>query len=131
MIIDEIYDIDLDYNYNNTNHLMTLKDYNGKYVIKIIQTINKLNVDAIKFAVVGFDVYLVIQDHRKFSWYVTKYRENVGNMELMGSLQNYNVYYDLKLKSNQVIVSDNMIETKHYIISKQRKDKLKKLLKNE
>ena len=63
MIIDKIYDIDLDYNYNNTNHLMTLKDYNGKYVIKIIQTINSFSPGAIKFSVVGFDVYMVIQDH--------------------------------------------------------------------
>ena len=129
MIIDKIYDIDLDYNYNNTNHLMTLKDYNGKYVIKIIQTINSFSPGAIKFSVVGFDVYMVIQDHRMFNYYLTKHRENVGNMELMGSLQNYNVYYDLKLKPNQVIVSDNMKETKQYIISKQRKDKLKKILK--
>lgn len=127
MIIDEVYDIDLDYNYNNTNHLMTLKNYNGKYVTKIIQTINSLSPDAIKFAVVGFDVYLVIQYHKKFSWYITETRENVGNMELMGSLQNYNVYYDIKLKPNQVIVSDNMIETKQYIIAKQRREKIEKL----
>lgn len=123
MIIDETYNLE-DYH----GHGLSLQSYNTRYVNRIMTlTVKDIELKAI---FIGIDLYLLITDNRAFTYYYSTKTVNKRVIELVGMLRGVDVYLDHRLKNDQVVIGNSVSEVEHYIITKGRKEKLKKIQEN-
>ena len=106
---------------------MTLRDYHRTIITKFIKEGYEFYKKGISDYVIvtGIDGILAIEDHSAFSINPAYYLQNISAPR--GLLSGKTVYYDIRLEADKVIFGSNITEVNHYIITKGRKEKLKKL----
>lgn len=95
--------------------------------IYVLALNDNIQIDYNTHFIVNYDFYSILEDSPSFTHHVVYERTDIGNMELMGSIFNYNVYYDKGFDSDKILIGTDFNETKKYITTKKRKEKLKKI----
>jgi hypothetical protein len=109
--------------------VVTLKDYHRKILTNIMYNCNQFllkgEIDPIIFT--GVEGCSMIQDSAGFSFSNLLNCKTTTYATCIGLLMGKDVYFDLRLEANEVILGSTLYDIEHYIITRKRKEKLKKI----
>lgn len=130
MIIEKTYNFN-DIPIEDMKFPMTLREYHKKIITNIIRETHQFLlkegiIDPV--IITGLDGYLMFQDQPNLH-YSNNLLPITNHIEHIGLLVGKDLYYDIRLKPDKVLIANNLSEAIHYIVTKGRKEKLKRLNK--
>lgn len=133
MIIEKKYSFDKVPDDGHYTKYMTLKDYHRKILENIIKTSYEVQESTSLQGVifVGLEGASMIQDAGGFSFNNISKSSNGRYYAPIGYLMGKDIYYDLRLEWDRVIFGTSISEINAHIITKVRKEKLKKINASE
>lgn len=125
MIIEKTYDFD----YIPSNFIGMLSDYHKNIITDINRQFHHflLKGEAHPVVAVGIEGYLMMGEQSAFIYAGITTPQSNNYKTKIGYLINTEVYYDLRLKNDEIIIGSNESEIDYHICVRQRKEKLLKI----
>lgn len=126
MITEKEYDF---YNYTKKNDFFSLKDHHRTIITDVMRSVNRciIGKNFHPIIVVGIEGLVMLDDMAGFNYTSPKMILNNSLIRFEGLLFGRQVYSDLRLQPNKILVGTDLQEIEQFITRKNRKEKLIKL----